>query len=656
MAASQQFGGYGAALGDEAGLPSHEILPPAVGHVSHDHDATDVKAMADSDEKARSLKSGEKQDVTEQLMRESEEDGFDYLVSEEDRAKLRRVPAAMPWTAYMIAICELAERFSYYGTTQVFQNMIDNPLPPGSTTGSNSAPNGVPGIYGRGQQTATGLTTFNTFWVYINPLIGGWLADTYLGRFNTICLGVAITLVGHLLFIIATIPSVISDKNGSFACFILGVIINGVGTGFFKSTVSVLIAEQIKAKRQYVKTIEKTGERVLVDPTVTAARLYDFFYLAINVGAIGGQVAMPFAEKYVGYWLAMLLPTCIFLICVPVLFFARNRYVKVPPAGSVLSNALRLAWLAVKPRFSWNPARFYRNLRSDNLWEDVKPSRLGVNRPKWMTFDDNWVEEVRRGYKACYVFLLFPFYWLCYNQISGNLISQGATMTLNGVPNEIPQNFDPLSIIIFVPTFEFLVYPGLRRMGIKFTALKKIFAGFLTASLGMVWAAVLQHYIYETSPCGDMASGDDCEPSPLSVWIQVGPYGLIGLSEIFASVTSLEYAYTKAPKNMRSLVMGVGLFTTAIGAAIQEAFLPLVKDPLLVWMYTTFACIAFVAGCLFAVMYRHIDAEEDYLNNLASSNYNDARKVHNGIPEEWDMHRSGSGSGSGSGNGDIVKS
>jgi POT family proton-dependent oligopeptide transporter len=441
-------------------------------------------------------------------------------------------------------------------------------------------------------------------------------------------------------FIVSALPPVLRKGDAAFAPFVLGVIINGVGTGFFKSTVSPLIAEQIKADRQYIVTLPKNGERVIVDPTVTAARLFDFFYLMINVGAIGGQVAMPFAEKYVGYWLAYLLPTIVFLICVPILYFARNKYVKTPPSGSVLSNAVKLLRLASKGRFSWNPVRWFRNMTADDFWAKVKPSYLGADKPSWMTFDDLWVEEVRRGYKACYVFLLFPFYWLCYSQISGNMVSQGATMTLNGVPNEIPQNLDPLSIIIFVPVFEYGLYPALRKMGIKFTALKKIFTGFLMASAGMISAAVLQYYIYQTFNCGYAASsetnaaGDACI-SPISVWAQIPAYSLIGISELFASVVSLEYAYTKAPNNMKSLVMAVGLFTTAIGSAIQEAFIPMVKDPLLVYMYATLAVISFVAGCLFAVMYRDIDREEDYLNNLPRSTYKSAKEARHDAA--WDM-------------------
>ena len=81
----------------------------------------------------------------------------------------------------------------------------------------------------------------------------------------------------------------------------------------------------------------------------------------------------------------------------------------------------------------------------------------------------------------------------------------------------------------------------------------------------------MQHYIYKTNSCGYQA-GTCEETSTLNVWIQTGSYILIAFSEIFASITGLEYAFTKAPRNMRSLVMSAFLFTNAISSAIGEAF------------------------------------------------------------------------------------
>lgn len=91
---------------------------------------------------------------------------------------------------------------------------------------------------------------------------------------------------------------------------------------------------------------------------------------------------------------------------------------------------------------------------------------------------------------------------------------------------------------------------------------------------------------------------------------------MIAISEILASITSLEYGFSKAPKNMRSLVAAFALFMSAISAAIGEAFNPLSTDPLLVWNYGSMAVISFVGGCLFWFCYRKLDAQEDELNML----------------------------------------
>lgn len=118
------------------------------------------------------------------------------------------------------------------------------------------------------------------------------------------------------------------------------------------------------------------------------------------------------------------------------------------------------------------------------------------------------------------------------------------------------------------------------------------------ASLAMLGAALLQVYIYRQSPCGYHAAtcGSDADGNPIvadiNVWLQVPVYFFIALSEVLASITSLEYvplgpigsrdlvveisecryAYTKAPKSMRGTIQSIFLLTTAIANAITEAF------------------------------------------------------------------------------------
>jgi len=312
---------------------------------------------------------------------------------------------------------------------KVYTNFIKNPR----LTHTGHAPIGAPkptkivaGALGMGAQAAAGITTFNQFWCYIIPLFGAYIADTYLGRYvsclcrsrfhadhannkkNTIIISVGIAIVGHIILVASSAPGVLDSHTGTLAAFILGLIIMGAGTGGFKPNISPLVAEQMPIERMTVIT-DKKGKRVIVDPAATVNRVYNYFYLFINIGALVGQIGMSYSAYYVGFWLAFLLPTLVFLCCPIVLYTCRNKYIRSPPQGSVLGPALRLWAYAQRGRWSLNPVTTYKNLTHESFWQNVKPSNIPVDRrPSWMTFDDMWVDEVRRGFLACKVFLWYP--------------------------------------------------------------------------------------------------------------------------------------------------------------------------------------------------------------------------------------------------------
>lgn len=209
-------------------------------------------------------------------------------------------------------------------------------------------------------------------------------------------------------------------------------------------------------------------------------------------------------------------------------------------------------------------------------------------------------------------------------------MSQAAVLERHGVPNDVLSNLNPFSLLIFIPLNDFFIYPALRKAGIRLTPIRKITAGFFVGCAAMIWACVVQYYIYEESDCGKYAAGEifseaegkmvSCPPARINVWAQTGSYVLIALAEVFASITSLEYAYSKAPKNMRSMVQAVALFMTAFAAALGQAFVGLAEDPLLVWNYAVVAILAFIAGTCFFLQFRNLDIHEDDLNELPEGN------------------------------------
>ncbi|KAF7922483.1 uncharacterized protein EAE98_008009 [Botrytis deweyae] len=516
--------------------------------------------------------------------------------TDEEKNTLRRIGDSLPMSAWLVAIVELCERFSYYGCVGLFQNYVQRPL-----DGSLGR-----GALGLGHQTATALTVFFSMWCYFTPIFGAIVADQYLGRFKAICYFAVVYMVGLLVLVLTSLP--VSLRNGAgLGGYIAAILIIGVGTGGIKSNVSPLIADQYTRKRMAIKVLE-TGERVIIDPTVTIQRIYLIFYWCINIGALS-LLATPYMERDVGFWSAYLMCLCVFMVGFLTLLVGRKRYIVRPPNGTVITDAFKIIGQMIK----------YRNLNA------AKPSyRAANNLPQTTPWNEQFVDEVKRALIACRVFVFYPIYWVVYAQFSSNFVSQAGEMNTHGVPNDLSQNFDPIAIILLVPVMDRLVYPLLRKWHIKFRPMSRITFGFIVASFSMMYAAIVQHLIYKAGPCygkplecpAAVLPDGTIQPNEVHFAIQIPAYVLIGISEIFASVTGLEYAYTKAPASMKSFVQAMFLLTNAFGFAICQAFIPLVGNPTILWMFVGLACGSFVAGIVFWICYHKLDDQEDELNSL----------------------------------------
>ncbi|KAI8939857.1 hypothetical protein NX059_003592 [Plenodomus lindquistii] len=526
-----------------------------------------------------------------------DDDGFGGIrPTAEEMKTLRKVGEPLPKSAFLVAIVELCERFTYYGASGIFQNYISRP---------RSGEEGR-GALGMGHQGATGLSTFFQFWCYVTPILGAVIADQYLGKYNTIVIFCGVYIVGLLVLTLTSLP-VALDHGAGLGGFIVAIIVIGLGTGGIKSNVAPLIADQYKRRQMVIGNDDKTGERVIIDPAITIQRIYMIFYWCINVGSLS-LLATPYMERDCDFWSAFLLCLCIFFVGTLVLVLGRKVYVVRPPQGSIITDAFRVIWMMIKGRKMDAP----------------KPSyQAGLGRDSNLRWDDHFVEEVKRALIACQVFAFYPIYWVVYGNFSNNFVTQAGQMAGHGIPNDLMQNFDAISIICFLPLVDQVLMPTLRKWKIPFPPINRIVCGFWVGSLAMVYASVIQYYIYQAGPCyGDPlcdASIDAAgvkQGNNIHIATQTGAYMLIGISEIFASVTGLEYAYTKAPPSMKSFVQSMYLLTNAFGSAISEALNPLLYNPAIMYMFAGLAVASFIAGCLIWILFHHLNEQEDALNSL----------------------------------------
>lgn len=131
----------------------------------------------------------------------------------------------------------------------------------------------------------------------MTPVIGAIVADTRFGRFKATVVFFAICLVGHVILTLTAIPASIAHPSGALKGLIVSLVIMGLGTGGFKVNITPFVAEQYKGK-MHKKTL-KTGEVVIVDPTLTVQRIFLYLSMMIDIGAVA-SVCIAFAEKDVG--------------------------------------------------------------------------------------------------------------------------------------------------------------------------------------------------------------------------------------------------------------------------------------------------------------------------------------------------------------------
>ncbi|KAL7336268.1 hypothetical protein PS15p_201624 [Mucor circinelloides] len=531
----------------------------------------------------------------------------------ENTSNLRRVAQSLPLAAGFILINEFCERFAYYGGSTPFQNYVQyGPDDPEQA-----------GALGKGQSTATALQTFFTFFCYFTPMLGALVADQYIGRYKTILIFSFIYMIGWLILTTTASPSAL-EKGAGFPGYIVSLIVIGLGTGGIKGIVAPLCADQYRRTENYCKKL-KSGEVVIVDYDLSIQHLYNYFYWFINVGSLIGGIICPLLELHVGFWAAFLLPTCMFAMSICVFVSGSRFYYKPGPTDSVIVKT----WNIIK--FSYQQKRRAENeearkastspldfAKRDNGLPSIAPwDDEAQNMANW---DDSFIEELKQTIMACKIFVPLSIYWVCYNQLSNNLLSQAAQMYRPaGFPNDIMNNFDPIALIILIPIMDTFFYPFLRRMHINFASQARITVGFFFGALSMVYAAVVQHYIY-IDPLYISSGGAS---SNVSVFIQIPCYFLIAVSEIFASICSMEYAYTHAPKSMKSLVSALSLWPNCVAALISLAISPSAHDPNMVNVYSGVAAGSFVAGILYYRMFRHydkIDAEAQLKKMLDEDN------------------------------------
>ena len=236
------------------------------------------------------------------------------------------------------------------------------------------------------------------------------------------------------------------------------------------------------------------------------SRFYSWFYFAINFGAFTSMLLTPWLLSSYGASVAFAVPGVLMLLATTIFWAGRNRFTHVPAGGmAVLRDGFRGEGL--------------RTL-----------GRLGA------------------------IYACIAMFWALFDQTGSSWVLQAQKMDrlmfgYEVLPSQI-QAANPLLILVLTPLFYYGLYPRLERY-IRVTALRKIGVGMLLAGLSFVLTAWLQEQI-------------DAGGRPSIAW-QLLAYLVLTSAEVMVSITAMEFAYTQAPRLMKSVVMAFALASVAAG-------------------------------------------------------------------------------------------
>ncbi|SEH18672.1 proton-dependent oligopeptide transporter, POT family [Sphingopyxis sp. YR583] len=417
--------------------------------------------------------------------------------------------AGHPKGLYMLFFAEMWERFSYYGMRAILIFYLTQ-----HWLFSDSKSNLIYGAY--------------TSLVYITPVLGGYLADRYLGQRKAVLFGGLLLAAGHSLM---AVEGVGGQNDPTINIFWAALAFIIVGSGFLKANISVMVGQLYK----------------LTDTRRDSA--YTIFYMGINAGAALGTILVAYLGQTIGWGfgfglagIGMLAGLIVFVLGKGVLNGAGEAPAPLARSREMTIYAVGFAAVAV----IWALVQY----------QDVIQGLLaisGVALLGYVLYESFKLEKEPRERMFAILFLisLNPLFWGLFEQAGGSMnLFTDRFVDRGGVPAGIFQSINPIIIILVAPLFATL-WLWLGKRGAEPSAPAKFglaLAQMGIANLVLVWGAeaygvaamtpvilVFAYYFFATT-------GELC----------LSPVGLSAMNRL-------------APSFLASLIMGAWFYMTAVG-------------------------------------------------------------------------------------------
>lgn len=365
-------------------------------------------------------------------------------------------------------------------------------------------------------QEADAVSNYHLFSAacYLFPLLGAYISDRFWGKYKTILILSLVYCLGHAFL------AVFEHSKLGFYCG-LGLI--AFGSGGIKPCVSAHVGDQFKPSQKNA-----------------LKKVFDVFYWMINFGSFFSTLITPLVLKKYGPGWAFGIPGILMFIATVIFWMGRKQFVHVPPTGKSLHGTGRVLFSALK------------NIgKQKGFLEGAKADH-----------PEQSVDDVKAAFNVGKIFLAITVFWALFDQHGSSWVLQAKEMDLSfghfGIENLLPSQIpalNPIMVMVLIPIFTFGIYPFIERfLKYEMTSLRRMGWGMFIAAISFVFVGIFQYV---------MDGGNQ-----ISVLWQGIPFLVITMAEVMISITGLSFAYTQAPRSMKSTIMSMWLLTVFFGNMI----------------------------------------------------------------------------------------
>ncbi|KAG6550344.1 hypothetical protein Mapa_008307 [Marchantia paleacea] len=437
---------------------------------------------------------------------------------------------------------------------------------------------------------------------FLFSLLGGFLADTFFGRYYTLIGAGSTQMIGFVMMLMTTVIPALNNQDtecpdpltcravhgGALSAIYVGLYLIALGIGGIKATVSPFGADQFDDG----------------DP-VEASLLpsyFNWFYWATMLGSMVASTIIIYMQDHVGWDWGYGIPLCIMALAVVQLVVKRRSYRYRLPQGSPLVVVARVLVAAVRnfnqpPLTEQEISKYYDEMRircvervpihTNNMRVLDKAAKYATSDKvsPWKRCQINEVEDTKMLLRLLPIWLFTIFYWTVLAQATTFAVAQIGTSNRHLGPNfkvppgsVAPVTFN-FTVLCFLPVYDRFMVPILRRFtghvkGI--TTLQRIGVGMAVPVLSLVVAALVEAKRLGVVHDTHMES----KPKvviPFSMWWFVPQYVILAVGEAFVYPGQLDFFYSEAPDSMQSLGTALMFCTISFGYFSSSAIVSAVN-------------------------------------------------------------------------------